>query len=59
MANTKKFTDRAMRKGIKRAQRKSLKAVKASLTLAERKSLNKEPMGVRKFIAENRNQGED
>ncbi len=59
MANTKKFTDRAMRKGVKRSQRKSLKAVKGSLTLTERKALKKEPMGVRKFIAENRNQGEE
>lgn len=58
MANTKKFTDRAMRKGVKRSQRKSLKAVKASLTLTERKTLRKEPMGVRKFVAETRNKDE-
>lgn len=54
MANTKNITDRGMRKGVKRSQRKALKAVKGDLTLKERKSLRKEPMGVRAFIAKHR-----
>ena len=54
MANTKSVTDRAMRKGIKRSQRKRLKALAETLTKKERASLRKEPMGIRKFIAESR-----
>ena len=55
MANTKQFTDRKMRKGIKRSQRKKLKAIKAGLTPTERRQLRKEPQGIRAFIAEHRN----
>ena len=55
MANTKKLkTNRPMRKGVKRAQRRALKAVGATLTRAERRKLRKEPMGVRKFVKESR-----
>ena len=54
MANTKSITDRAMRKGIKRSQRKRLKELFGTLDRKERASLRKEPMGVRKFVAENR-----
>lgn len=53
MANTKKFkTDRTMRKGIKRSQRAKLKAVEATLTPADRRTLRKEPQGTRKYLAE-------
>ena len=55
MANTKSITDRAMRKGIKRSQRKRLKELFGTLNRKERAALRKEPTGVRKFVAENRN----
>ena len=51
MANTKKFTDRAVRKGIKRSQRSALKALRETLSPTDRKSLRKEPMGLRKYLA--------
>ena len=53
MANTKNWkSDRAMRKGIKRAQRKALSALRAGLSPADRKKLKKEPMGIKKYLAE-------
>ena len=53
MANTKSITDRAMRKGIKRSQRKRLKELFGTLSRKERANLRKEPTGLRKFVAEN------
>ena len=53
MANTKSITDRAMRKGIKRSQRKRLKELFGTLNRKQRASLRKEPTGLRKFVAEN------
>ncbi len=44
-----------MRKGIKRSQRKRLKELFGTLSRKERAALRKEPTGVRKFVAENRN----
>jgi len=55
MANTKNWKENsAMRKGIKRAQRKKLTALRATLTPTERKKLKKEPMGIKKFLAATR-----
>ncbi len=51
MANTKKITDRKMRKGVKRSQRKALKAVYGSFTGADYRALRKEPQGVRAYAA--------
>ena len=51
MANTKKFTDRAMRKGIKRSQRKRLQTLANTLTPADRRKLRKEPQGIRSYVA--------
>ncbi|MFT5429936.1 MAG: hypothetical protein ACI9OJ_000609 [Myxococcota bacterium] len=60
MANTKNWKeDTSMRKGIKRAQRKALGTLHASLTPAERKKLKKEPMGIKKFIALTRKAAEE
>jgi len=53
MANTHAFKDnRSMRKGIKRSQRKALKALKYTLTNVERRQLRKEPQGIKAFVAE-------
>lgn len=53
MSNTKKFADRAMRKGVKRSERKALKKVYGNLTPELRKKLKKsdEKMGLRQFVA--------
>ena len=51
MANTKKIEDKKMRKGIKRAQRRSLKALELTLKTSDRKKLRKEPQGIREYIA--------
>ncbi len=52
MADTKKFTDRKMRKGVKRSQRKALKAASQALTGKDRRALRKEPQGIRAYLAE-------
>ncbi len=53
--NTKKWkSNPAMRKGLKQAARKRLATVYASLSREERRKLEKEPMGIRKFIATTR-----
>lgn len=51
MANTKKLTDRTMRKGVKRSQRKALKALETTLTPTDRRTLRKEPQGIKSYLA--------
>lgn len=53
MANTKKIESRTMRKGIKRAQRKSFKAAYNALSPELRKKFNnsEEKVGLRQFLA--------
>ena len=59
MANTKNLKEnRAVRKGVKRSQRRRLKALRYTLTPAENRQLRKEPMGLRKFVAEVRTANE-
>lgn len=53
MANTKNITDRNERKGVKRTQRKALKAVNASLTIKQRKKYRaSDTVGLRAWLAE-------
>lgn len=55
MANTHKFTDRNLRKSIKRSQRARLKAVNFELTREQRAKLRRirkeEFVGLRAFLA--------
>ncbi|MFT7622839.1 MAG: hypothetical protein ACI9WU_002014 [Myxococcota bacterium] len=51
MADTKKITDRNMRKGIKRSQRRNLLKVAEQLTPRDRRQLRKEPQGTRAYLA--------
>ena len=54
MANTKNVEDRNLRKSLKRSQRTRLKAVEATLTLAQRRKLRRtrkeEFVGTRAFL---------
>ena len=52
MADTRKITDRKMRKGVKRSQRKALKTAALDLTGKDRRALRKEPRGIRAYLAE-------
>ena len=55
MANTKNNTDTALRKSLKRAQRKRLKAVDAGLSFELRQKLRRaraeKTIGLRQFLA--------
>jgi hypothetical protein len=55
MANTKNVQDTALRKALKRAQRKRLKAVGAGLTFEQRQKLRRaraeKHIGLRQFLA--------
>ena len=52
MANTKKL-DRSMRKGVKRAQRRNLKAMYAEMSDKDRKKFvnSEEKVGLKAFLA--------
>jgi hypothetical protein len=54
MANTKSIDSKGLRKSLKRAQRKRLKAAEGTLTIPQRKKLRKireeAQMGVRTFL---------
>ena len=58
MANTTSITDTNLRKSIKRAARKRLKAVERGLTLAQqtklRRARKEKHIGVRAFLATNK-----
>lgn len=50
-AKTANVRSRAVRKGTKRAARKKLKALGRTLTPGDRRTLRKEPQGVKTFLA--------
>ena len=62
MANTKNIEDRNLRKGLKRSQRRRLKALDAGLNLQQRQQLRRarkeKHVGLRSWLAEQKKAAE-